>query len=742
MSDPYRLAPGCTYVILDLETFSTADLRACGAWAYAESPATEVLCAVIEAAPGSAASAAATGAFDGMLPWIPENGPPSGPLAALLERIGTGRQRIAAWNIQFEYAIWLNILTPRHGWPPPPDPAFWTDVMAVASYFNLPRALERCGKALGLPDSLVKSATGQKAMRRLCLPHRPSRLDPRVRIRPGEEPAVFAELLAYCAQDVRATRCIANLLPQPELPPEERDIARLDLIVNARGLALDVEATRAALEIVTQRAELNRHRAAAASGGEITSLSQRDRLLGWFAAHGLVLADLRAQTVQAALTRLQERELAEPGSAADVAFRDDSDGDGDGGDVPAPSPDVVDMLVWRREAARSSVKKLDRALKVVSRDGRMRGLLAYYGASQTGRFAGRLFQPHNLIRSANIKTPDPWDTADLLHRLGAAVAPDATPDVEPFFDMAGENATEYVISAMRSLIIPRSGKILIAGDFSAIEARVVAWLAGCAPLLTAFRNGTDTYRLMAAAIFDTTPDRVTADQRQVGKATVLGCGFGMGAAKFHATALRSGISISPELAELCVSTYRSENRAICRLWYAAEAAARDALLNPGRRYAFGSGNCLSFTYHVRPRNCPVSFLALRLPSGRHLFYPKARLAAPSTSAPGDPPLPMDHPDRELVFENPLVGTNSTYGAKMVENATQAAARDLMVAAMRRVENDPRFELVLSVHDELIVEADPDVPAAALDELMTMPPDWTGGTLPIRSESRVLRRYRK
>jgi DNA polymerase bacteriophage-type len=365
-------------------------------------------------------------------------------------------------------------------------------------------------------------------------------------------------------------------------------------------------------------------------------------------------------------------------------------------------------LAIRYEAARTSTAKL-KVLKEASSNGRLHGTLQHYGAPRTGRWAGRLFQPQNLPRGSvkNI------DTLIACIKNGATID-----DIEM---LTSESAMGVVASALRGCLAPTTGAKMISADLSQIEARVVAWLAGQNDMLLVFADKNQDPYVYAAS-------RIGSRDRQLGKVMTLALGFGMGPAKFIETAKVYGITLDPVLAEQIVAAWRRANHHIAAYWYAADRAVRDVLAG-AKPITLG---------HITVAHTPGGHLYVKLPSGRLLTY-------------REPAIEFD-PDtnRDCIT---FMGMNQytrrwercrTYGGKLVENWTQAVARDVMAENMLALDKVGGVGLVLSVHDEAVAEVWPASARPALDQalsIMKTPPKWAPW-LPVDAAGWIGPRYRK
>jgi DNA polymerase len=374
--------------------------------------------------------------------------------------------------------------------------------------------------------------------------------------------------------------------------------------------------------------------------------------------------------------------------------------------------DVAQALTLRTDAGKSSVAKIETMLEAVCKDGRIRGLLLYHGAA-TGRWAGRLVQPQNFPRG-DVKDPERY--IPLVYSKDY----DAIDTQEPILSV--------ISSLLRGMLVAEDGHRLIAADFAAIEARVLAWLANEELLLETFRDGGDVYKVMASKVYGVAPGDVNKDQRQVGKMAILGLGYGMGAKKFTDSCAKAGIELSDDQAKAVVQLYRNTNRQITAFWSALNSAVIRAVKEPGSVHNVGA-----IKYTSRG-----GYLWCVLPSKRPLAYAKPKVVERET--------PWGTTNEAVSFEGMDSFTkkwerHDLYGGLLAENVTQAVARDIMADAMVRLENKG-YPLILSVHDEVVAEV-PDGfgSVAEFESLMCQVPDWAVGC-PIDAEGYESTRYRK
>jgi DNA polymerase len=659
---------------IDFETASLIDLRQTGVHTYAEHSSTRVLCMAY--------------AFDKDPVEIWAVGDPF-PLN-VLDHVMKGL-RVQAWNAGFEWVIWNKVLLRQLG----PAARFATlslgqlsDTMARAAFWGLPLQLDQAAPAAGL--SIKKDKQGHALMMRMC---KPRTFDPVAGTATWwheTDQAKFNELLDYCKQDVEVERALGNVLP--DLPPDERRTRELDLMINAEGIGVDYELVMKLRDLAFATSKAGNLELARLTNGQVTSVNQTAALLAWLKFHGYPYDNLRRATVEG---RLEEEGLSAMERAA---------------------------LELRADVARTSAAKLDAMLNacpVRGAIGEVRGMLQYYGANRTGRWAGRLIQLQNMPRGVIGKKEVP--------RAIQAILNGATHEqIELLFGPA----MGVISSLLRSCIVPRPGRKFAVADFSQIEARVVAWLAGQTDILQVFASGKDVYIYTAAKVKGVPESTIDKDSplRQLGKVLVLACGFGMSGPKFKDTAETYGVMLTSTEAIDAVKLWRNANSKIVDFWWACDRAAKTVLAQPNQVIDVG----------------PVRFgmwgphMVIRLPSGRPLVYRNAMLQ-PSKDRPGTD---------EITY----MGINQytrqwtrlrTYGGKLVENITQAVARDVMRDAM--LECDRRnIPVRLTVHDELITEPLASAADATLTDVLAImhwPPKWAAG-LPVAGDGWVGDRYKK
>lgn len=665
---------------IDFETFSTADVADVGAPRYAADPSTDAWCLAY--------------ALPGEEPAIWWRGDPFPAL--IRDHLATGGS-LVAWNASFESAMWP-VLVRRYGWPAVPLDRFLCSA-ALAARAGLPRKLEDAAKVLGLAQQ--KDLDGHALMLRLC---RPVDYDGVRPIWATPSPDEIARLRAYCAQDVRTEQAVLRALP-PVGHPLERRLFHLDQQINQRGVRIDRALVQGSLTIAAQATHAINETLRATTQGAVTKATQVQRIKSWVEARGVTPPDLAKATLR------------------DLLASDTLD------------PTVRSVLLLRQQGGKSSVAKLKQMLACAGPDDRVRGLLRYYGAT-TGRWAGQLVQPQNFPRPlASLWSRggefdvEAYEADVRLLRTGDWQAADClTPP--------GVTLMDLLASMLRGCFVAAEGHEFVAADFAAIEARVLAWLAGAAKLLESYRTGGSAYLDMSEVIFGRRVSK-KADpfEYQVSKNTVLGCGYQMGADRFREQMQeQTGVWLDVDLCQRAVSSYRGLYHEVPLLWRGMNSTVQAVVGGQ-----VGSWTDVPSTLgKIAFRIDPSGWLTMRLPSGRSLWYPAPRLS--QRKAPWGDMVPCVttacvHPETKQWTRQAL------YGGLLTENAVQAIARDLMGEAMFRVEA-AGYPVVLSVHDELVTE--PVQGHGSVDEfcaLMATPPAWAADC-PIAAEGWRGTRYRK
>jgi len=561
-----------------------------------------------------------------------------------------------AFNSQFEricLSKWL-------GLPPGQylNPKSWRCTMVWSAYMGLPLSLEGTGAVLGLEKQ--KLTEGKDLIRYFSMPCKPSGSnDGRTRNLPNHAPDKWAAFIAYNRRDVETEMAIQQRLARFPVPEDIWEEYHLDQEINDRGVALDMDLVNQAIDMDSRsRSEL------IGMMRELTELDNPNSVVQmkqWLSDHGLETDTLGKKAVAELL-----KTASEP---------------------------LSKVLKLRQSLAKSSVKKYTAMKNAVCVDGRARGMFQFYGANRTGRWAGRLIQLQNLPQN---HMPD-LEQARSLVRSGNFAA------LELLYDSVPEVLSELI----RTAFIPKDNCKFIVADFSAIEARVIAWLAGERWRQAVFESGGDIYCASASQMFHVPVEKsgVNGHLRQKGKIAELALGYGgsVGALKAMG-ALEMGLE-EEELPSL-VSAWRSSNPNIVRLWWDIDRAAMKAV----RERTTTETHSIRFSYQS-------GMLFLTLPSGRRLAYVKPRIGENRFGS-------------ECITYEGVGGTKKwerieSYGPKFTENIVQATSRDILCYAMQNLRH---CSIVMHVHDEIVIEADRRMSTEAVCKQMDQTPPWAKGLL--------------
>lgn len=570
--------------------------------------------------------------------------------------------RIIAHNAEFEFCMLKGRVDARNKIPMRKN-LYCT--MAQAAMCALPLSLEKACEALGLP--IQKDKQGNLLMKQVCAPQKDGTFI--------EQEDTLLRIGEYCRQDVEATWGLYNALPK--IPAKELKVWQANLEINERGCKVDRQMIEEVISKETHYKAKLMTEFQKLTGG-IKSPSCINATREWLAERGLKLPNLTAPLV-----------------AQHLKY-----------DLPAP---VKRCLELRRELSRTSVSKYKKMKDMMMVDDRIRGMFCYHGAG-TGRWAGRGVQPHNLPRSKhNI----------ILDLVSVIREPEYS--VEAIEMIYGEGSFYPVLSsAIRSAFI--ANERFVCCDFGAIEARALAWLAGQESVLKAFRDNEDLYVVAASDIYNKPKSSITDDERQIGKVSILACGYGGGAGAFASMGANYGVVMSEDESQEIVTAWREANPMIVSWWKELEMAAVQAVKNPGVNVMARS---VSFVMEG-------IFLTCLLPSGRKLYYPFANVKGKRT--------PWGEMKDTVFYMTVLAGRwveTDTYGGKLSENCTQAVARDVLVDCGLL-----RFKeyVVLHVHDENLLDTH-EVSLEEIQNVMSVPPSWAE-TLPLDAKGWVGERYRK
>lgn len=582
--------------------------------------------------------------------------------------------KVVAHNAHFERRIWEKVCRKR--WPnfPKVRPSQWVCTSARAGALSLPRALDMVAKVLGLGET--KDPEGQKLIQTFSKPVRGNR------ILPSDQPEAFKRFIQYGRQDIVVEREVDRLLPM--LTDFEQAMFALDYKINDYGIPVDVPLIKKAIEFIEEHSKRLERFAVKTMG---CRPSQRERCMEWLNEQGYDFPNLQATTVEAAI--------------AD----------------PATTGIVRRLLESRIELSRAGTKKLKTMLQCVSEDGRIRGAF-WFLAATTGRWGSNGVQFHNLQKPD--KDFPQAETLRLLELDG--------------LDLYYDRPLTAIAKAIRGFIKAPEGRKLLIADYNAIEARGLAWTADERWLLRLFRNGGDPYTRMASKIYKKPEPSIDKEsiERFLGKQTILGGGYGMGAPKFKATCERFGQPVSERDAQRAIRGYRKEVPMIVASWGETERAALRALVS-GKRISFCKDK---LSFEVGELKNGFELLYCNLPSGRRIAYPKPRTAHVKKWGSVRP---------TLIFKTWFRGSwrdEETYGGKEVENYIQALCRDLTAEGMESVDREG-LPVILHVHDEIGSEVDIDDPIeiSEYEKLVCQVRPWAK-TLPIKAGGKVLQRYEK
>ncbi|MDA5497988.1 DNA polymerase [Yersinia aleksiciae] len=654
-----------------------------------------------------------------LIAWAIDNGPvsvheftePKNLPVPLYTALRDENILIYAHNSQFDRTV-LRTHLKSYKWPnvAAGDVTRWRDTMVKALAHGLPGSLSDLCDILGVEQDKAKDKAGKALIQLFCKPR--AKNSAIRRATKHTHPDEWKRFIDYAGLDIEAMREIDKKLPVWNYQGNELALWHFDQRINDRGVQMDTvlaEAAVSAVEIEQKRLAV---RTQDLTDNEVQAATQRDVLLKHIVeAFGVTLPDMQASTIQ--------RRISDP-------------------DLPI---ELRELLAIRLQASTTSTSKYKTLLKGVSKDGRLRGTLQFCGASRTGRWAGRLFQPQNLPRP--VLDQETIDTGIEALKAGCA-------------DLLFDNVMELISSALRGCIVAPKGKKLVVSDLSNIEGRVLARLAGEEWKLQAFRDydtiigydeegealreGPDLYKLAYARAFNISPDDVTKLQRQIGKVMELGLGFGGGVAAFLTFALVYGLDLD-ELAKAALPNVPASIQREAQSWYQVSVKQKRtyglseqvfiACDSLKRMWRNAHTETVSFWSEIEntvrraiinPKQTFVcrklkirrdgSWLRIQLPSGRAVCYPGIRIEGDKISYMG-------------------VNTYSrkwqrlkTYGGKLAENVTQAAARDAMANNMPLIEASG-YEITLTVHDEVLTET-PDTEqftSDKLSELLATCPEW-------------------
>ena len=640
---------------IDIETFSSENLTKCGVYRYAEAPDFEVLLF------GYSADGAPVQVVD----LTAGETLPADVRSALTDPAVTKW----AFNAQFERVCLSRYL----GYPTGQylDPSSWHCTMVWAATLGLPLSLEGVGAVLGLEKQ--KLTEGKELIKYFCQPCAPTKSNgQRTRNLPAHAPDKWLAFKKYNIRDVETEMAIQARLSKFPVPDSVWDEYHLDQEINDRGVGLDMELVRQAIQMDGRsRSELTH------AMKELTALDNPNsvqQMKQWLSDNGLETDTLGKKAVAEMLKT-------------------------------AP-PELQTVLTLRQQLAKSSVKKYQAMETAVCADGRARGMFQFYGANRTGRWAGRIIQMQNLPQNH-------------LNDLSEARSLVRSGDFEAV-EMLYEDVPDTLSQLIRTAFVPQNGRKFIVADFSAIEARVIAWLAGETWRQEVFAEGKDIYCASASQMFGVPVEKhgINGHLRQKGKIAELALGYGgsVGALKAMG-ALEMGLT-EEELPPL-VAAWRQSNPNITKLWWDVDRAAMEAV-----RYKHTNET------HGIEFSCKSGMLFISLPSGRQLAYVKPKI--------GENKFGGDCITYEGIGSTKKWERLDSYGPKFVENIVQATARDILCYAMNTLRC---CSIVMHIHDEVVIEADPRMSMQAVCDQMGMTPPWAKG-LQLRADGYETNFYKK
>ena len=653
------------HLSIDIETYSDIDLTKAGLYRYAQSPAFCVLLFAYSLDDGPVQVLDLTAGAS-----LPE---------WLVSALSDPDYLKHAYNAAFEWyclSRHLSLLLPVEQ---------WRCTMLHSMYCGYPGSLEAAGRALGLSENKQKLSAGKALIRYFCVPCKPTKTNGgRTRNLPQHDPEKWEWFKAYNGQDVVTEMVIERRLSAFPVPDSVQEQWVTDMQINARGVAVDMKLVEGALQITDREKEKHIMEASTLTG--LSNPNSPAQLLRWLNAQEIPVENLQKGTVAELLD----------------------------GELPSK---VRRALEIRQELGKTSTKKYNALETAVCADSRVRGLLQFYGANRTGRWAGRIVQPQNLPRTHIEEELLPL-ARELVHSQNDA-------GLKLVFGSTADTLSQLI----RTAFVACPGGTLVDADFSAIEARVVAWLAGEEWVLDVFRTHGKIYEATASQLYGVPIDRIIKGNpeyalRQRGKAATLALGYAGGPSALITAGGLSKDTPEEELLELR-DMWRQNNPHIVNFWSILNAAAMEVVqrgacipiqngrLELAREYDHSSG---------------LEFMTVRLPSGRKLFYPHPHIGVNRFGSPSVCYWGVNQTTRK--WEE-----IETYGGKLAENITQAVARDCLAEAIERLEA-AGYRLVFHVHDEVVIEAPTE--QADLEDvvrIMSIPPAWAPD-MPLKADGWV------
>ena len=654
-------------LMIDLETKSDVDITKAGVYRYADSPYFDILLFAysVDDAPVQVVDLACG-------ERLPEE---------ILNALTDDRIQKHAFNASFErvcLSVWLRRNYPEHfvSYGSPEDacgnylsPKAWRCTMVAAAYLGLPLSLASVGAVLQLQQQ--KMSDGKALIRYFCVPYDHVNGIP-VFHAPADAPEKWNVFQAYNQRDVETEQAIEQKIarfPVPEFVWREYD---LDQSINDRGVQLDLQLVQQAIRMDSLTKDKLLHQLK-----DLTDLDNPNsvqQMKQWLAEHGLELESLGKKEVQEQLKNA--------------------------------SPDLRTVLLLRQQVSKSSVKKYQAMQNAVCSDGRARGMFQFYGANRTGREAGRIIQLQNLPQN---HLPDLEDARELVK----------SGDLEAV-ELLYEDVPNTLSQLIRTAFVPKPGYKFLVADFSAIEARVIAWLAGETWRMQAFAEGKDIYCASASKIFGVPVVKhgENGHLRQKGKISELACGFGGSVGAMKAMGADS-LGLSDTELKQIVTDWREASPHITELWWAVDRAVKKAVKEKTATKTHG----LLFSYEA-------GFLFIRLPSGRRLAYAKSYIGKNKFGGESVTYMGINAQKKWDRLES--------YGPKFVENCVQGIARDLLMYSMQTLS---QYFIVGHIHDEMIIECPKDTKLDEICQQMARTPDWAKGLL-LRADGYECSFYKK
>lgn len=668
------------HLSIDLETYSTVSIGAAGSYRYILDPSFEILLFAYS--------------LDGMPVEVIDVA--SGQVIPLWLKNALKNPLYIkhAYNAAFEWFALSKYL----GWLPPDQ---WRDTMLHALYCGYPASLDAAGRAMGLPEDKKKLTTGKALIRYFCVPCKPSNANGnRTRNLPRHDPAKWALFKEYNGQDVVTEMEIDRRLSAFPVPAFVQKQWETDLMMNARGVAADMEMVSGALVIgATVKSQLMAEARQLSGLNNPNSIKQLAR---WLTDATDSDAEITSVTKETVATMLKQ---------------------------PQPA-NVQRMLEIRQELGKTSTKKYDALETCIADDGRVRGLLQFYGANRTGRWAGRLVQVQNLPRT-------------YTHPLPPARQLVKDRNIDGLRLMYG-SINDTLSQLIRTAFVATPGNVLIDADFSAIEARVISWLAGQEWRLEVFRTHGKIYEASASQMFHVPIEKIKKGNpeyalRQRGKVAELALGYQGGVSAMRRMDTGHNLDdLSDDEVKGIVDRWRETNSMIRDLWNIVDSAAVTVITNGGAQTIRSET-----TDAVITLACELDvitgtrYMTILLPSGRKLYYPSPEIGVNRWGNPSVSYMGQNQTTKRWERVE-------TYGGKLVENIVQAIARDCLAIAIENLEAQG-LHVVFHIHDEVVIDtpawADEDTMLETVTKIMTKPIPWAQ-MLPLNADGWVDKYFKK